>query len=736
MSGSSSFFPDEIELGGVGVTPVVAKYNPDGGQRMYTVLPNVEVLSIQVTEGADPGVAKFRYRFDEARAEEGDPLRIEHMYPFSHRGERIVANDDRLVVRIQRDDGTNPFIFDGYAQIPQIDIDDDTELGHFIALGEPRREWDNPMGGAIVRDGDHPDDISDIQTSMPARFNPKGLPNASPEGYDSGDEGVEYPVFWGPFGDGKEAVNLFKPRLWTLGMVIRYLLAVGRRDKDNIDTAWTGVLDWSAIDEGFQAMIPASANAPVDWENPDTFILADIIVQDFDVKGDAWPVAASKILEPHGFTLFFELDGSGAEPRWLVGAYRKDINYPVKDLYLQAPGVDMLDPRASIVGEISMARDTKDLANRHIVDTAPTLIEASFVLAPAFEIAEADADNKKQFYMAAVASDPDKRKKYRDFIMDEMGEGHWDGEAMSTTRGDIEPIFVRDPTRPSDEDSEEADREQDERERQGRQFVHRRRKPIGDLLTKVKGEAIDAELYISKDYDGPIPGVWDGTGTWQRVQSHQWKLMHEQIGISVTADQPNSFSLGKSKAGDPFTDEKIDIIQRLAKPTTGQPKFYFMLVCVVEDDQGIRATADRRDASPTRFDVTRRTDAADRFQNKIISKYSKLHPTPGPDSRDRYAARMTTKAKDHAVSMRRAHERAELAGNVTIMQWTDAYNIGDKIRKIVGRDIDLRTNAATEEGESPTLPTVVSRTWGFEGRQTTVLSLSDVRAEPPRRRTR
>lgn len=740
MSGVASYFPDEqMDLGGQGVRLSVSKYDPDGGERKFTLLPNVKCLMCQYEEGAHPGVAKFRYDFDDVRGDEDDPTRVEHMYPLSARGERVVRNDDRLVVRVRRSDGSQPFVFDGYAQIPQVNVDGDGEQGSFVCLATPRREWDNPLGGAIMRDADFPDEIVDVQTNLPARFNPKGLPNASPEGYDSGDEGGKYPVFFGPFGDGTEEVNGYKPRLWTLGMAVRYLLAVGRRDRDGVQTNWTFVDDWDSIDDGFLAMIPKSAGMPVTWGDDSTYTLADIIVQDFDIKGDAWPEVIAKLLESHGFTFHFQLYGDGEEPNWGLHAYRKDINVPLKQLKLQAPG-SVLNPADSFMGEIEMARDTKDLANRHVVDTAGTLIEAGFVLAPGFEIDSADAGGKKGFYMAAVANDPDKRKKYRDFILDEIGEGHWDlsSDSWSTQRGDLEPVFTRDQTtRPQNGLAEEAEpREGDDYEPEGRQFVHRRRKPIGELITTSKGEKLSAELYVSRDYDGPIPGVWDGTGTWQRVQAHQWKLMHDRVGISITADQPNSFSIGKSKAGDPFRDEKIDIIQSLADPTGGQPKFHFMLVCVVEDDQGIHAVAPRREASPTKFEITQRTAADDRFQVKIVSKFSKLHPTPGPDSRDRKILDQTRAARDHAMSMRRAKERADFAGNVTIMEWTDAFKIGDKINKIVGRDIDLRTNAATEEGESPTYPVVVGVTMAFDPRQSTTLALSDHRAEPPRRRTR
>jgi hypothetical protein len=63
--------------------------------------------------------------------------------------------------------------------------------------------------------------------------------------------------------------------------------------------------------------------------------------------------------------------------------------------------------------------------------------------------------------------------------------------------------------------------------------------------------------------------------------------------------------------------------------------------------------------------------------------------------------------------------------------FTDAYQIGDRIRSILGRNLSLRTNAGapTEEGE--VYPAVVGLTWDFDGKQHTILRLSDQRGLRP-----
>jgi hypothetical protein len=87
----------------------------------------------------------------------------------------------------------------------------------------------------------------------------------------------------------------------------------------------------------------------------------------------------------------------------------------------------------------------------------------------------------------------------------------------------------------------------------------------------------------------------------------------------------------------------------------------------------------------------------------------------------------TPDAQADADARRLAGEAGEVAGSVTIPRFTNSYAIGDKVRSIRGRDLSLRTNAGAPSTESEVFPAVVGLSWNFEGRQHTVLHLSDQR---------
>ena len=74
----------------------VYRYSP-GGLGGYGSLPNVRVLTIQFREGADAGVARFRYVFDGARPAT-DPDSFQDALSVDATMPGIVADDERLVV--------------------------------------------------------------------------------------------------------------------------------------------------------------------------------------------------------------------------------------------------------------------------------------------------------------------------------------------------------------------------------------------------------------------------------------------------------------------------------------------------------------------------------------------------------------------------------------------------------------------------------------------------------------
>jgi hypothetical protein len=721
----------------------------------YQLLVNVACLGINYKEGADPGQARFRYLFDEVTGHPGAPTRFEEVYPLDADGPLVVKNDDHLVVDRLRDDGSAEVLFDGYAQIPQVDLDAETESVSFVALGTPIREWDTPLGGAACRHADVPAESGvDEDTDLPARFNPDGRPNASPgdpgtddpdtpavdeslrplvgiSDKDSGEgthESPKYPVFLGPIWPANE-IHGERIRMWDLGMAVRYILARG-----NPDQLYVRHGDMSNLDVNLQAITPKEEGGPIDLEDDTTFSLKPIMVPDYDVTGEPWPVALERLLEPHGFAFRFVLEEDlNRDPEWRISIYRKDDNVSVKALYLQEAGAD-LDPGQTNVGGLKLARDVNQVVNHFVVDSAPVMIEASFVLAPGFAHALTDVDNKEIYVEGNPQFTGANVDKFRLFIFDECGEGHWDfaTAATVTVAGDLKSLM-----RWEDEDHP---------------FVTRRRPGRNRLLSKdSEGKRFSAKLHVSSDYEGLQPGVWDGTGTWQEVVSGEWELLDDRLGIRVTAPDPNDWSIGKHSTGAPTaykSGNKLSLVEWIAtratadalSTTAGNINSYprFRVTCVIEADVGLRVEAKRRDVSPTGYSIVRRVDARDRFEKQIISKFSVVlreESGAGPDASDDIPVDDTPDAQSQADGLRRAHELGSFAGSVTIPRLTTAYRVGDKIDIIHGREVSLRSNAASETGETAIYPSVVAVSFELDGHQSVSLELSDARGEPaPERR--
>ena len=118
----------------------------------YTYLPNIQVLAIQSREGADPGVARFRYVFDQANSST-EPTHFEQVMSTDANLPGVVQNDDRLVVFSYNPDGSVQALFDGFAQVPALDLSPREELVTFLAYGVAVREWDTPIDGADAKRG-------------------------------------------------------------------------------------------------------------------------------------------------------------------------------------------------------------------------------------------------------------------------------------------------------------------------------------------------------------------------------------------------------------------------------------------------------------------------------------------------------------------------------------------------------------------------------------------------------
>ena len=498
MSGFASIEPDEVRLARGSVLVGVYRYQPNGFP-VYQFLPNVRVLSIRYREGPEPGVARFRYVFNPADPTI-DPISFQQAMSVDTDLLNVVKNDERLVVRKFNPDGTWVPIFDGFAQVPELSLSPSQELVTFLAFRVAVREWDTPIGGALMRDADEPTTVDDIDTDLPTYFNPAGQPNATPEGADAQDEaGNTYATFLDPLVVRSPELR----RQWTRPMAARYLCY-----RHNPDETYVTNPDGDLLDSLLDSRSPIEG-VTMDPGDPSTYESQPIYVPDYPATGKAWPVALYELLEPNGFGMVFRLeaDENGDPTTWLDIFRRQDgSSSSYKDLYLQPSG-EPLDPSQTNLAAARLARDTDGVANVYSVESGPVRYEASFVLAPGFSIAAGDAANAAAIQVFNL-NDPSfsktNRDVYRLYVFDETGEGHWDFASSSLvfTVPSLDGLFGAGGGENDDPIP----------------YVKRRRVPEGELFTEdANFRPLKARLAISTNYAGNSPGLWDGTGTWQSV---------------------------------------------------------------------------------------------------------------------------------------------------------------------------------------------------------------------------
>ena len=677
----------------------VGVYRYAGGNYQY--LSNIRVLAIQYREGADAGVARFRYVFD-VNNPSGVPNSFQDAMSVDSTSPGVVANDDRLVVMTYNPDGSAQPLFDGFAQVPELGLSPDRQSVTFVAFGVAIREWDTPVAGALTRDADHPSTVSDYETDLVARFNADGLPNATPQGADAlGGSGGTYPTFLDPL----IFRNPDPRRFWTLPMAVRYLCF-----RENSDQTYVKNPDGSLLDSLLDSRVPSSDNLLPD--DPSTYNSDPILVPDYPATGKPWPVAVADLIAPNGFGMAFRLgtDGSG-NPSTTLDIFRRQdgSDSTFKDVYLQPSGAS-LDPGQTNLAAARLARDMSGVANAITVESQLIRYEASFILAPGFPISSSDAASNTTlagFDRNSANFSQTNHDAYRLYVFDETGEGHW---SPTTTQKSI-TVPSLDALLGAEDDPDTG-------------YVRRRRVPIGELFSlNPNQKPLKARLSISTDFNGSSPGLWDGTGTWQPVGGG-FELLPDRLGIWVNAPNPNSWNIQPSRVGNaPYPAGVVKGIEDQA--LSGSKHFTLRLTCVIEGDHVLSATADRRPSSPTGYTITRRVDARDRYVKHLIAAGSEFNPGSQPvvardDSLDAIA---------EANARRTAGEAGEVAGAITIPRFTQAYRIGDRVRSIQGRNLSLKTNAGapTEEGE--VYPAVVGLTWNFDGDQETILQLSDQRSQ-------
>ena len=123
-------------------------------------------------------------------------------------------------------------------------------------------------------------------------------------------------------------------------------------------------------------------------------------------------------------------DPSG-QPYDSLEVYRKDAAGPTdpKPIYLPETGSQLCKALAN-VATMHAAFDYQAVANSFYIETAPQRYEVSVILAPAYQPQSGDgtAANRVQFRKSALDASnatATTRAKYRFYIADECGDGHW-----------------------------------------------------------------------------------------------------------------------------------------------------------------------------------------------------------------------------------------------------------------------------------------------------------------------
>lgn len=660
----------------------VYRYTPPSD---YEHLDNVECVFIEQHTGADPGIAGFRYVF--GNGDPDAPQSIEEALSLGSSLPKTVLEGDHLVVKATRPDAEVKILFDGHALDFGMALAGNQERVNIHAVGIARRLKDTVIGGAYLRDASTPNVITaNFQSDLVAQFNPRGVKNATASGDDVESGGVAnelHPIFIDPNVPG------LNQRHWTLPMVARFLIFRHNADEDFVINPIGSDLDALLV-----ARIPISGT-DMDYFDPGTYTQEPIIVSDKPLTGRDWPTVLHEYVRFSGFDMAYMLDTVDGDPETRLRLWHRMGPTP-KDLWLQPRG-STLDGRLSNIGSAQVKRDLTSVITDWQVDGALKRYEASFILAPGFPMDAVDGsdfDHLRAFDRSSTDWPTTNHDKYRLYIFDECGEGHYavGDDTIDNTVASLNALFG------------------------SGVYTRRRRKPLGDLLTTDPDEKpLRYRLSYSTDYAGTPPELWDGTGTWTPIL-RGFHLIKDRIGIYISIDNPNHWVIGEDPAsGSPLILRGVE-----DQCSVSGSNFCLRLTCVVEGDQNLRGIAVASGYSP--LDATpilRRIDARDRYRLDTIAAYSEFNNTSTP-----IVARDDQDAIDSEAAMNRAATEAGLLeGSIEIPYLTDYYELGDPIRQIDGRNLSFRTDGGTVS--TPVYPLVEGRRWDFDGGQRTTLMLSD-----------
>lgn len=732
MPGTATFDPPPLPQAMPARPALVFKYDPNGAGLGLTYLPNVECIAIQHREGPDPGQARFRYRTDIVAGAYGYPQHFEQLLGDSQGDEAhpaIVKTGQRIAVAVPADWGF-AWLFDGFADLPQLTLSDQGQAVTFTAAGFGIRSFDNVLFGCRWRSSsDYEDPTKDGEVfGEPIRFNPEGEPNCIPLDlpYSKDAFGNEFAAFMDRNWFEPVDVNPFMAEHWTLGEAARYILARGNPRGHEGSFAELLSPNLEQLRDFLSAHVPFEG-VPYDPADPTTYRTEPIIIGDVDVTGMTWPEALDKLIRPHGFRFTFRVEPHSGIPLSYLAFYRVDGGgvSGSRVLGLQPYG-QPLNPALTNVQGAEFNRDLRRVTNAYFTFTQPTRVEVSCVLAPLFKLDAFDdeiANKKKAIKTNNNQLEGEWVRKYRWFGLDEAGEGH----SRFDFAGDpLEILVYQYETTPADLSAIMP------------QGYAVRRRPIapyptdGSVLGRIRRPTLHLVTGLDKSSIGPAgPGIWQGAlPAKKRLVAGGWRLLKDRIGIEVTVDDPNSWDTGRVTGSDQ-PGQKINLIDMYNQGAKLSDMPWFVLTCLIDTDEISGAVAKRRNASPQPFQVTRMIDGRSRYRSDYVIVKKSLVELDSPVARedDYFLRNDTLAALGYAQSHRSRTEQAPIAGAFTIPYLTLGYEVGSRIRAIEGRNLDLRVNAGVDTGEAPLYPYVVGISWDFDGGQRTTLHLSDRRAE-------
>lgn len=730
----------------------VFRYDPNQAGNNYVILPHVRFVNVSRQEGPDPWIAQFRYAFDDVVLKSNFPTiptRAEDVFGLNATNPWRVEIGERLVALEYDTDtpgGETRMVFDGYVSTPQIDLTGESETATWTAIATPIRCFDKVIETAPYRNAHKwKDEVQTVDVGYMGcwRFNPDDRGNCTVINKDEfQNEPHSYPLFIDP------RIPADRRRKWHLASAARTLVWA-----NNFNETFVNNPTYAEMIDLLYAKVPTTDGGAIDDSDDTTFEYREIEIPDVDFTGQAWPRALWDLLTPFGFTFRWELKVKDSQPDWYMVLDRKDSIRAAKDFRL-AKNPSYYDSRATNVSQMSVAHDGQ-IENEFSALTEPVQVECGVTLAPLFEVLDTDAgeDTKKNWKKGETTFDP---TKYRRWGVDETGtgsasvaEGEGEPEAKWGPFVEGEPLNLDALFDTGEGFSDPDDPPPKEDEGDGSDYpieppplLIAARPGYGEIFAlDADGNNRKSTLYISTDYAGEVPGIFDGTGKWQEVTGGGWKLLEDRLGIELTDDDLEEWNVGTPPAdmvGAPFPSGTVKVVSATAKPGVGgNPKrFTLLLVTIIDGDHGIGGldgvVAARRPASPLGWEVRRADETRDRYKVQLIDRSSKFFEdaTGKSEGLNHKIARDDRKLlKAHLAGRRRANETGGIIGTVTVPYITHAYHLGDRIRGLAGRFISFRTNVPYLPTETAVFPVIAGISWSYDGTQETTISLSDRRSE-------